>query len=69
MALDLGDAQAVMAAYLDVSERLSPDALVCEMVRGAAQWAIGIINDRDFGPAVMIAPGGIMVELLTNAPS
>ena len=64
--LNLEDANAVSGAYEDISHRLGPDVLVCEMAKGGAEWMIGIIKDIDFGPAVMIAPGGIMVELLSK---
>ncbi len=64
VALNLADAAAVGTAYDDIAGRLGREVLVCAMAAGEAEWAVGILNDRDFGPAVMIAPGGIMVELL-----
>lgn len=62
--LNLKNATKVKQAYMDLAERLGPDVLVCKMHKGETEWVIGVINDRDFGPAVMIAPGGVMVELL-----
>jgi acyl-CoA synthetase (NDP forming) len=64
VALNLADEAALRDAYADMSARLGPEVIVAKMVGGGAEWSLGVINDRDFGPAVMIAPGGVMVELL-----
>ncbi|MGB3316762.1 MAG: acetate--CoA ligase family protein [Albidovulum sp.] len=64
VALNLRDEAALRAAYADMAARLGPEVIVAAMVTSGAEWSLGVINDRDFGPAVMIAPGGVMVELL-----
>ncbi|MCC5956678.1 MAG: acetate--CoA ligase family protein [Natronohydrobacter sp.] len=58
------DEEALRTAYADLNARLGPKVIVTEMIPGVAEWSLGMINDRDFGPAVMIAPGGVMIELL-----
>ena len=62
--LNVPDKAALRAAYHDMSARLGPEVLIAGMVTGGAEWSLGVINDPDFGPAVMIAPGGVMIELL-----
>ena len=60
----LATAQAVAAAYDDLTARFHGEVLVAEMVAPGAEWSLGAINDPDFGPAVRIALGGQFVDLL-----
>jgi acyl-CoA synthetase (NDP forming) len=62
--LGLRDEAALRTAYSGLAARLGPQAIVTGMVAGEAEWSVGVVNDPDFGPAVMIAPGGVMIELL-----
>jgi hypothetical protein len=62
--LNIANKEQARIAYTELSSLLGPDVIVAQMVSGEIEWMIGIVNDRDFGPAVMISPGGIMVELL-----
>ena len=52
--------------YRDISARLGPQALVSRMVGEGIEIALGTINDRQFGPVIMVAAGGILVELLAD---
>jgi acetyl-CoA synthetase len=48
--------------------KLAPDVLVESMVTGAvAELIIGIKNDPQFGPALVIGAGGILTELLKDS--
>ncbi len=48
--------------------KLAPDVLVERMVTGAvAELIIGIKNDPQFGPALVIGAGGILTELLKDS--
>lgn len=64
--LNLTDREQVASAYESLCERLGPEVLVCEMIDGSSEWMVGIVSDIDFGPAVTIAPGGTLVELLNE---
>ncbi|UYP67565.1 acetate--CoA ligase family protein [Thalassobacter stenotrophicus] len=64
---DLKNPEAVAKAYDRLSATLSSEVLVAEMVPTGSEWSIGAINDPDFGPAIRIAPGGTMVELLQES--
>ena len=50
--------------YRDIEQRLGPRALLSRMVDEGVEIALGTVNDRQFGPLVMIAAGGVLVELL-----
>ncbi len=64
--LNLVDPGAAGLAYDGLCRVHGPRVLVCQMVWGVSEWIIGVLNDRDFGPAVMIGPGGTLVELLNE---
>jgi acyl-CoA synthetase (NDP forming) len=64
--LDLRDSVAVAAAYDDLARRLGPAVLVQAMAGKGVEAALGAINDAEFGPYVMVAAGGILIELLDD---
>ena len=53
----------LMQVYDDLSARLGAETLIAQMTQGS-EWSLGVIIDPDFGPAVRIAPGGILIELM-----
>ena len=50
--------------YRDLEKRLGKKVLVSKMVTGGLEWSIGVKNDPDFGPAVMISLGGTLIDIL-----
>jgi len=56
----------LLAGYHDLCTRLGPVALVSQMVQEGIEIALGTVNDAQFGPIVMVAAGGILVELLAD---
>ena len=63
--VNLASADAVSDAYDDLAER-PPRVLVAAMAAPGFEMALGAVNDRDFGMAVMISAGGIGVEMLDD---
>jgi acetate---CoA ligase (ADP-forming) len=64
--LGIGDRAAVPAAYHDLAARLGPEALVAETAPTGVELALGIVRDDQFGPLVMAAAGGLLVEVLQD---
>jgi acetyl-CoA synthetase (ADP-forming) len=67
--LDLRDAQALRAAFAEVSARLGSDAEGCvvqEYARGEAELFLGATHDPQFGPMVLVGAGGLLVEVLQD---
>jgi acyl-CoA synthetase (NDP forming) len=64
--LNLHDATAVKAAYLDMAARLGPQALVMPMASKGIELAFGGVIDAQFGALAMISAGGVLIEILDD---
>jgi acetate---CoA ligase (ADP-forming) len=65
--LDLADEAALLEAYRDLAQRLGPRALVAPMIRTrGVEMLLGMVNDAQFGPVVVIGAGGVHVEALRD---
>jgi acyl-CoA synthetase (NDP forming) len=64
--LSLTDADALRDAYADVAERLGPVVTVQPMVADGVEISVGVVRDAAFGPLVVVAAGGVLVELMAD---
>jgi acyl-CoA synthetase (NDP forming) len=58
------DADGVRAAYLDLADRLGPEVLIAPMRLAEVEMALGVVSDPQFGPMVLVAGGGVFIEVL-----
>lgn len=65
VALDLQDEAALRDAYEKMS-RLGPSMTLSAMARGRVEIAFGLLRDPQFGPLLMLAAGGILIEALAD---
>jgi hypothetical protein len=65
--LNLGDDDALVAAYRDISARLGPRVLVSHMIDVAGiEMMIGMTRDEQFGPLVIFGFGGVNAEVFKD---
>ena len=62
--LDLRCENELLKAYDDLNARLGAEVLVAPMLSGGVEIALGIVNDPQFGPYIMLAAGGRLIEVL-----
>jgi hypothetical protein len=63
--LGLADQDGVAAAY-DRLAALGPEVLVQAMAPDGVEIAVGVLADPQFGPVVVVAAGGTLVEVLED---
>jgi acyl-CoA synthetase (NDP forming) len=63
---DLADLAAVGAAYDDLAERLGPEVTVHQQVPTGVELSVGVVRDAALGPLVVVAAGGVLVELMAD---
>jgi acyl-CoA synthetase (NDP forming) len=64
--LGIADAEDLRKAYRDVAARLGPRVTVAAMAPPGVELALGLARDPQFGPLVMVAAGGVLIEVLRD---
>jgi hypothetical protein len=64
--LDLADEAALRVAYADMAARLGPDVSIDAMVSSGIEVSVGFVRDPAFGALLVVAAGGVLVELLDD---
>ncbi|MGY4711279.1 acetate--CoA ligase family protein [Mycolicibacterium sp. CBM1] len=64
--LGITDAVALRTAYTRMAERLGPLVSVDAMAPAGVEISVGVVRDDNFGPLIVVAAGGTLVELLAD---
>jgi len=62
--LGIANGPELARAYREMADRLGPFVTVAATAPPGIELAIGILRDAQFGPLVLVAAGGVLVELL-----
>jgi len=60
------DEDVLRAAYADLAARLGPEVTVHQQVPAGVELSVGIVRDPALGPMVVVAAGGVLVELMAD---
>jgi acetate---CoA ligase (ADP-forming) len=64
--LGIVDEDQMLRAFKTMSARFGPHLLVQKMAPPGVEMALGLINDAQFGSAVLVAAGGVDIEALRD---
>jgi len=64
--LGIGDRESLCLAYEDMAGRLGPGVSIDAMAAAGVEISLGVVRDDNFGPLVVVAAGGTLVELLAD---
>jgi succinyl-CoA synthetase beta subunit len=62
--LGLGDEESLGQAYDDLARRLGPRVVVCSTAPAGLELALGLVTDPLLGPLVLVAAGGVLIEVI-----
>jgi acyl-CoA synthetase (NDP forming) len=64
--VNIEDESTLLKHYRDLTKRLGPEVLLTQMIDKGTEIGLGIIIDAQFGPLVMVAAGGVLIEMLSE---
>jgi acyl-CoA synthetase (NDP forming) len=64
--LGIADQQGLEAAYQELNYRHGNRVVVMPMVESGIEVSVGMKNDPQYGPVVILASGGVLIELLND---
>jgi acyl-CoA synthetase (NDP forming) len=62
--LNVKDVDELQETYRDISDRLGQAVTVAAMAPPGVEVALGVVRDPTFGSLVLVAAGGVLVELI-----
>ncbi len=64
--VSISDQKSLQKSYEELQQKLGNRVLVMPMITSGIEVSIGMKNDRAYGPMVIVASGGILIELIDD---
>ena len=64
--LNLNNQSELLDAYQALCESLGDKAMIMPMAKGGVEIGLGMKNDPQFGPLIIVSAGGILIELIKD---
>jgi acetate---CoA ligase (ADP-forming) len=64
--IGIDDSPSLEEAYEDLERHLGPRVTISKMAPTGVEVALGVVRDPQFGPVVLVAAGGVLVEVLKD---
>jgi acyl-CoA synthetase (NDP forming) len=64
--LNLADEAGLTRAYTSMAQALGPAVTVDTMAGAGVEISVGFVRDPAFGPLIVVAAGGVLIELLAD---
>ncbi|MCI0425513.1 MAG: acetate--CoA ligase family protein [Actinobacteria bacterium] len=62
----IGAEPELRSVFWEMTERLGPPVAIAPQVPAGVEMAVGVVDDPQFGPAVVVSAGGTLIELLAD---
>jgi hypothetical protein len=66
VSIGLRTPEEVRESYQDLAARLGPRVVIQAQAHAGRELALGVVRDEQFGPLVMVAAGGVLIEVLDD---
>jgi acetate---CoA ligase (ADP-forming) len=64
--IGIGEEDGLLEAYRDLLARLGPLVMVAQQVSEGVEIGLGMVQDPQFGPVVIVSAGGSLIEVMTD---
>jgi acetate---CoA ligase (ADP-forming) len=64
--IGIGEEDGLLEAYRDLLARLGPLVMVAQQVPEGVEIGLGMVQDPQFGPVVIVSAGGSLIEVMTD---
>ena len=64
--IDIQDLRSLEQAYADLQNRLGCKVVIMPMVSAGIEVSLGMKNDPHYGPVIIVACGGVLIELIKD---
>ncbi len=64
--LNIQNEQELVTAYDELREKFGNEVMIMSMLKGGVEFGLGVQNDAQFGPVIMVCAGGVAIEMMDD---